>query len=105
MRVVQTAITIPLITLLAASSVAQPARQHIRVPGRSTLDSLAYDGHTDGDKRITIDDPHIIGTSRGEKSFWLTTLDRHRHEVSGTYYLSNLLQELKLAEESHLDTY
>jgi alpha,alpha-trehalase len=70
----------------------------------STLDSLIRDEDTDNDRRITIDDPHITGTSRGDKRHWLHDPDGRPFEVSGTYHLSNLLQELKLAEENGSDT-
>ena len=75
-----------------------------RVDVRRTLDSLVSNEDTDGDKKITIDDPHIPGTDRGDKNFWLTGADNRRREVTGTYYLSNLLQELKLAEEEGVDS-
>jgi alpha,alpha-trehalase len=68
------------------------------------LDSLVRDEDTDDDKRITIDDPHRLGTTRGDKRFWIPTGSGSPFEVSGTYYLSNLLQELKLGEESGSDT-
>src|SRR5262249_19364902 len=61
--------------------------------------ALEQDEDTDGDKRITINDQHISGTERGDKRFWLETKEG-RFEVAGTYYLSNLLQELSLAVES-----
>jgi hypothetical protein len=53
-----------------------------------------YDEDTDGDKKITINDQHIYGTGRGDKKFWIKT-NNNKFEVSGTYFLSNLLQELK----------
>jgi alpha,alpha-trehalase len=67
---------------------------------RPTLDSLIHDEDTDGDRRITIDDPHIPATSRGDRRFWLHSLDGKPYEVSGTYPLANLLAFLKRAEES-----
>ncbi|MGC8653910.1 MAG: trehalase family glycosidase, partial [Candidatus Kryptoniota bacterium] len=71
---------------------------------RPNLDSLLAKEDTDGDKKITIDDFHITGTDRGNKRFWLVALDGRRYEVDGTYYLSNLLQSLKLAEDEGKDT-
>ncbi|MGH7596712.1 MAG: trehalase family glycosidase [bacterium] len=62
------------------------------------------DEDTDSDKKITIDDPHVLGTARGDKRFWMRTIDQQSREVAGTYYLANLLQELKLAEDAGLDT-
>lgn len=77
----------------------QPANK-ISVNIRTTLEALMADEDTDGDKKITIDDAHIVGAERGDKRFRMQTSDQHEYEVSGTYYLSNLLQELKLAEEA-----
>jgi alpha,alpha-trehalase len=67
---------------------------------KTTLERLLTDEDTDGDLRITIDDPHVIGTDRGDKRFWISPGSASPFEIAGTYYLSNLLQELKLAEES-----
>ncbi len=71
---------------------------------RPTLDSLIMKEDTDGDKKITIDDPHIPGTNKGNKRFTLTSLDGKTYEVAGTYYLSNLLQALTLAKDEGIDT-
>jgi len=79
--------------------VAQPVSQPITVDVKSTLRDLLNDEDTDSDKRITIDDNRIEGTSRGDKSFWMRTIDHRSVEIAGTPYLSNLLQELKLAED------
>jgi alpha,alpha-trehalase len=78
--------------------------ENISVKVKTTLDSLVYDEDTDGDKKITIDDPHITGTERGDKRFWIKEGGNKRYEVSGIYFLSNLLQELKLAEEAGKDS-
>src|SRR5437870_3840713 len=92
------------IELLCSGFVsAQQQAELVRVRVAATLDSLIVDEDTDNDRRITIDDPHIPGTQRGDKRFWMTTLSGRMYEVSGTYYLSNLLQELKLAEEAGKD--
>ena len=76
---------------------AQPAPRTISVRVREAIDSLLFDEDTDGDKKITIDDPHVPGTERGNKRTWVGTPDGHRYEVAGTYFLSNLLQELTLS--------
>ncbi len=76
----------------------------IKVLVRPTLDSLIAKEDTDHDKRITIDDPHIPGTDRGNRRFWIDALDGKKYEVDETYYLSNLLQDLKLAEDEGKDT-
>ncbi|RPH38206.1 trehalase, partial [bacterium] len=69
-----------------------------------TLDSLLYQEDTDGDDKITIEDRHIPRTNRGDKQFWFSTRDNRRIEIVGTYYLSNLLQELSLARNARRDT-
>ena len=76
----------------------------VKVLAKPTLDSLIAKEDTDGDKKITIDDPHIPGTDRGNRRFWLETLDKKKYEVDETYYLSNLLQSLKLAEDEGKDS-
>lgn len=83
---------------------AQQLQNGVKVDVSKTLQSLIQDEDTDGDKRITIEDVHIIGTERGDKRFWILATDHSRYEVSGTYYLSNLLQELKLAEDGGKET-
>ena len=67
---------------------------------KTTLEQLLADEDTDNDKKITIDDPHIAGTQRGDKRFWMELSNGQKYEISGTYYLSNLLQELSLASEA-----
>ncbi len=76
----------------------------IRVAIQSTLDALIHDEDSDNDAKITVDDPHHPGTDRGDKKFWVTATDHQRYEVAGTYYLSNLLQELRLAQQAGADT-
>ncbi|NER12671.1 trehalase [Leptobacterium flavescens] len=55
-----------------------------------TLQKLLRQEDTDGDKKITKED-------RGPKRFKLQTEDGAFYTVKGTYYLSNLLQELAIA--------
>lgn len=76
----------------------------IAVNIQTTLNALMADEDTDGDKKITIDDAHLVGSERGDKRFWMRTAENQIYEVSGTYYLSNLLQELKLAEAAPDET-
>ncbi|MCI0446504.1 alpha,alpha-trehalase [bacterium] len=71
---------------------------------KTTLEQLLADEDTDNDKKITIDDPHITGTQRGDKRFWMELSNGQKYEISGTYYLSNLLQELSLASEAGKET-
>lgn len=86
----------------AHALVAQNFREIPLVDVSGQLSALLLDEDTDGDKRITIEDGHVRGTGRGDKVFWLTAVDGQRMEIGGTTYLSNLLQELKLAEDSGL---
>lgn len=93
-------ITLPLPGLLTAQTPDQNLPVHVR----TTLDSLLLDEDTDADKRITVDDPRISGTSRGDKRFWIQGIGVGSFEVAGTYPLSNLLQELSLAQDAGRDT-
>ena len=102
---------VPLCLVLAAlSSVcgrdarATTVSPALQVDVKQTLSALEKDEDTDGDKRITVNDPYVSGTERGDKRFWVVASDGAGYEVSGTYYLSNLLQELSLAVESGLTT-
>ncbi len=99
--------TIAATLFLLKPGFAQSADEHltsIEVLVKPTLDSLIAKEDTDHDKRITIDDPHIPDTDLGNRRFWLTALDGHRYEVDETYYLANLLENLKLAEDEGKDT-
>ncbi|MFA3783268.1 alpha,alpha-trehalase [Melioribacteraceae bacterium 4301-Me] len=58
-----------------------------------TLSALLKQEDTDGDNKITIED-------RGPKKFLLKTTEGRYLEICGTYYLSNLLQELMIQKES-----
>ncbi|WP_236669077.1 alpha,alpha-trehalase [Aquimarina mytili] len=55
----------------------------------SVLESLVNQEDTDGDKKITIDD-------KGPKKFEFIDKNGESHNIEGTYYLSNLLQELAI---------
>ena len=61
---------------------------------KTVLQRLLSQEDTDGDKRITVDD-------HGPKSFVLDCADASI-EIKGTYYLSNLLQELILAIDENI---
>ncbi|MFT4848902.1 MAG: alpha,alpha-trehalase [Sediminicola sp.] len=56
-----------------------------------TLRSLLMQEDTDGDKKITIED-------KGPKAFKIISSEGNEYIVKGTYYLSNLLQELVIAK-------
>ena len=80
--------------------VQQPLPQgKILVDVKTNLERLIEQEDTDRDKRITVEDTRVKEANQGIKQFWLLGKDKNRYEVSGTYYLSNLLQELKLADD------
>ena len=57
----------------------------------ATLKELLLQEDTDGDKKITIED-------KGPKTFSLVSSEGKSYIIKGTYYLSNLLQELVIAK-------
>ena len=61
----------------------------------ATLEALLHQEDTDGDKKITKED-------KGPKAFVLVSDDGTSYTINGTYYLSNLLQELALAKNKGL---
>jgi alpha,alpha-trehalase len=83
---------------------SQSGSSGIHVSAQQVMATLLDNEDTDGDRKITVHDPFVKGTDRGDKAFWFTSLDGTRYEVAGTYYLSNLLQELTLLHESGHDT-
>jgi len=64
---------------------------------KETLERLLAQEDTDGDKKITRED-------NGPQSFEIVTQDGVPYKVKGTYYLSNLLQELALASREGKST-
>ncbi len=69
----------------------------LKVNISKAIDQLLQAEDTDGDKKITIED-------KGPKSFILKGLDGEKKiTIEGTFYLSNLLQELILAKEKNSD--
>jgi len=56
-----------------------------------TLEKLLHQEDTDNDKKITIED-------NGPKAFKLIDTNNKSYTIKGTYYLSNLLQELVIAK-------
>ena len=89
----------PLTEAHGQASQYEKSAQHILVDVQENIDRLIQDEDTDGDKKITIDDTRVQKRGRGDKRFWLITINGKRYEVVGTYYLSNLLKELKLAHD------
>ncbi len=62
-----------------------------------TLNLLLAQEDSDGDKKITKED-------KGPQAFSIQSVDGKPYEIKGSYYLSNLLQELALAKAKGLDT-
>ena len=104
---------LPIVALVATllsvpASAEPPAPPHVprvQVDVAQTLQRLVADEDTDGDKKITVEDGGSAGRARGDGRFWLISSDdeSRRYEVVGTYPLSNLLQELKLAQDAGRD--
>ena len=80
--------------------VEQRSHKAVEVAVLQNIERLLAEEDVDGDKRITVEDGRCRGASagQGDKRFWLQAQDGKRYEISGTYYLANLLQELKLAQ-------
>jgi alpha,alpha-trehalase len=70
----------------------------VQVDVLKNIRRLIDEEDTDGDRKITVDD-HFIKGRRGDKKFWLLDQNDQRYEIVGTYYLSNLLQELRLCQQ------
>jgi alpha,alpha-trehalase len=81
-----------------------PRHTTVRVAVVPVLNELMSDEDTDRDSNITIDDPRIPGTSRGDKRFRFSAPDGRPFEIAGTYYLSNLLAALKVAHDANTDS-
>lgn len=101
---IRPAIACSIVALSLGQATAQNPPEPLLLSVAATLDSLLRDEDTDRDAKITIDDPHLAGTSRGDKRFWAKDVKGRQWEITGTYYLSNLLQELTLARQKGVDT-
>jgi alpha,alpha-trehalase len=93
-----------LVFLLQCHPLHAQAAKEILVNTDSTIHKLLSDEDTDGDHKITINDCRIPGTERGDKRFTCTDVHLRSYQIAGTYYLSNLLQELQLLREAGKDT-
>ena len=67
-----------------------------KLPTEIAIQKLLKQEDTDGDKKITVDDC-------GPKSFIITNTIGDEIAIEGTFYLSNLLQELALAKKQNLE--
>ena len=83
---------------------AQSPRGEIPLAVPETMQELLRDEDTDGDHKITVNDSRVPGSNRGDKKFLIAGIRGARHEVAGTYFLSNLLQELGLLVEAGAET-
>jgi alpha,alpha-trehalase len=96
------------VSLFALGSVvpmeAQTASPRFHVAPRQLMRDLLENEDIDGDRKITIHDPYISGTDRGDKTFWFRTIEGTRCEVVGASALANLLQELTLLQERGVDS-
>jgi alpha,alpha-trehalase len=75
------------------------ANAAFKVNVQENIRRLINEEDTDGDRKITVDD-HFIKADRGDKKFCLLDINQRCYEINGTYYLSNLLQELKLQQQN-----
>jgi len=66
----------------------------MRVKVKELLEGLLKQEDTTGSNTITIDD-------KGLKSFVFNDVNQNSYQIKGTYYLSNLLQELALESEKN----
>ncbi len=88
-----------IILSLTISSIFCLQAETIEVETEQVLNNLLEDEDTDNDKKITVDDFFIENSKRGDRNFELKTIDNKIYNIAGTYYLSNLLQELTLKKE------
>jgi len=68
-------------------------KETVAVNHKETLDKLISQEDTDGDKKITLDD-------KGPREFEFIDKSGKTTLIKGTYHLSNLLQELAIADKS-----
>lgn len=64
----------------------------------TNLQRLLEEEDTDGDKKITVEDKQTKETV-GDKRFFIIDENGKKLEIIGTYYLSNLLQEMSLQKK------
>ena len=76
------------LTILSFLGPFVSARTQTLSPGfhvvpRQLIRDLLENEDTDGDRKITVHDPYVRGTDRGDKVFWFTSCDGTRCEVAG----------------------
>lgn len=89
------------VTFLSTGYSTCPAKT-VRVDTMQAIDQLLAEEDTDGDKKITVDDFPVPDTDKGNRRFFLESIDSDRYVIYGTYHLANLLQELTL-QKQHAD--
>ena len=87
-------------TLRPRSGPVMRSASPVEVALAGNIKRLLQEEDTDGDRRITIRDARLAEEGRGDRRFKLMGTNGKHYEVVGTYPLSNLLQELRLAEEA-----
>lgn len=80
---------------ISASAVSQ--QKEFTLDVESTFQRLVQEVDTDKDRKITIED-------RQDPDFWLTDVTGDTVPIRETYHLSNLLQELAIAQNEGQDT-
>lgn len=86
-----------LLFFLAVNSVGL-AQNQFTADIETNLSALLAEEDTDNDKKITIEDKPSKPLF-GDKKFIVMTTDKKELEVIGTYYLSNLLQDLSQQQQ------
>ncbi len=76
----------------------------VKVDVRENIENLLREEDTDGDDKITVNDLCEKTKPNGDGRFFLESIDHKRFEIVGTYFLSNLLQELWLDKQIGSDT-
>ncbi len=95
---------ITLLTVLLALLPPPQEKSRFRVDVQRAIRELLEDEDTDSDLKITIADRQIDSTPRGDKTHVVVDIEGKKHKITGTYYLSNLLEELSLARDSGMST-
>ncbi|MGH7183578.1 MAG: trehalase family glycosidase [Nitrospiraceae bacterium] len=91
------------VTEIVQAHAESQDRTAIVVNVQENLERLLAEEDTDDDKKITINDMCVKGKSRADQRFGLIATNGKPYEVDGTYFLSNLLGELRLQQLAGLD--
>ena len=77
------------------------AKYFIELNIDQNIRALLEEEDTDNDNKITINDKHLEN-NHGDCKFFVFDVKGQRYEIIGTYFLSNLLQELRLQQEDNV---